>query len=102
VCLFLGILGISPDMIPGWAVYLGKISYGLYVFHMLGPQVVYLRLESLARHLPLLGRPLVWDLAQVSLALTFTVAAASLSYRFYERRFLRLKERWVFVRSRPR
>jgi peptidoglycan/LPS O-acetylase OafA/YrhL len=99
--LFLALLGISPDLVPGWAVYLGKISYGLYVFHMLGLQVVYLRLEDLARHLPLLARPLVWDLTQVSLALTFTVAAASVSYRFYERRFLTLKERWAFVRSRP-
>jgi peptidoglycan/LPS O-acetylase OafA/YrhL len=102
LCFFLGLLGLSPDLIPRWAVYLGKISYGLYVFHMLGLQVVYLRLEALARHLPLLGRPIVWDVAQVSLALTFTVTAASLSYRFYERRFLKLKERWVFVRSRPR
>ncbi len=55
------------------SVYLGKISYGLYVFH-----VAAIRLAPS----PLLAFPL-------------TVALASISYRFLESPFLRLKKRYT-------
>jgi peptidoglycan/LPS O-acetylase OafA/YrhL len=69
---------------PG-LVYLGRISYGLYVFHMASLRVV----ESW-------GWP--W---RMGLGFGITVLAASLSYRFFERPFLRLKERFTHVRSGP-
>ena len=34
VAVFLGIFGISTRLLPASFVYLGKISYGLYVFHV--------------------------------------------------------------------
>ena len=35
VLIFLGFVRSRPEMWPGWVVYLGKISYGLYMFHVL-------------------------------------------------------------------
>jgi peptidoglycan/LPS O-acetylase OafA/YrhL len=71
-------------------VYLGKISYGLYVFHVMA--------LGLVRHAPArlhLGG--AWT-APVGFVLTLAIAAAS--YRFLERPFLRLKERFTYVPSR--
>lgn len=64
-------------------VHLGKISYGLYVFH--------------APMLFLLPAPFSAPLP----ALLATIAAAWLSYDGYERHFLRLKEKFARVPSRP-
>ena len=33
VALFIGLLGMERRFVPDWGVRLGKISYGLYVFH---------------------------------------------------------------------
>jgi len=74
-------------------VYLGKISYGLYVFHVLGLKVG----GSLVVRLRL---PLVEVCAPVA-SLLITVLLAGLSYRFLETPFLRLKERFAVVQSRP-
>jgi peptidoglycan/LPS O-acetylase OafA/YrhL len=58
--------------------YLGKISYGLYVFH--------------AAVIRLVPSPL--------LALPLTMGMAALSYRFLESPFLRLKDRFAHVSTR--
>ena len=77
------------DRWPRPAVYLGKISYGLYVFHTTG-------IHLADTHLPTLRHS-----GRMAVALLFTVAAAALSYRFIETPFLRLKERFEVVQSRP-
>jgi peptidoglycan/LPS O-acetylase OafA/YrhL len=75
-------------------VWLGKISYGLYMYHE-----VAIWLRSLAE------RRLGWFpnreilLAIGTLAATILLAAAS--YYGYERVFLKLKRRWTRVPSRP-
>ena len=74
-------------------VYLGRISYGLYVFHVFAIRVVAeARGEraSLAMHalMPL-----------ASFALTLALAAAS--YRWLETPFLRLKQRWSRIGKEP-
>jgi len=71
-------------------VYFGKISYGIYVFH---PFVSY-GLRFLCAHQPRLVQlfrqmPSLYFI----LLLACTIVVAHFSYRFYERRFLRLKER---------
>ena len=86
-----GFLRLSPDRIPGPFIYLGRISYGLYVFH------------ELANHtFPYFFRSRLGGLPFAQLLVTFpvTVAFAALSYRFLESPFLRLKERFEVVRSR--
>jgi peptidoglycan/LPS O-acetylase OafA/YrhL len=77
----------------GHLPFLGKISFGLYVYHGLA---IYLSGRWLAQ----MGLPSdYWH----SFALTFPVcvALASASYLLVERRFLKLKERFEMVKSRP-
>ena len=79
---------------PFWLSYLGKISYGLYVFHSL---CLYLAAHLLGGY-PGNARQFVifWFLG-----LALTVAFAALSYKFLESPFLRLKERFAYITSRP-
>lgn len=79
--------------IPALLVYLGKISYGLYVYHALG---MVLADKLLPTHIRL--RQLI---IREALALTITVALAALSYQLLETPFLRLKKRFELIRSRP-
>ena len=73
-------------------LYLGKISYGLYVVH----EFAHLCASQL------LPASTPWQvLAQSLLALSFTVALAAASYRWLESPFLRWKERLAHVQSRP-
>jgi peptidoglycan/LPS O-acetylase OafA/YrhL len=48
-----------------------------------------------------LGLSLSFDWIGTPLALALTVGLAALSYRYFESPFLRLKERFTFVQSRP-
>ena len=67
----------------GFMRYTGKISYGLYMWHLLCFTVV----ERVAPRLSLDGDGVAAKVAAV--ALSYAVSAAS--YRFFEERFLRLK-----------
>jgi peptidoglycan/LPS O-acetylase OafA/YrhL len=73
-------------------IYLGKISYGLYVVHEFG--------RFCASRLVHASTP-PGVLAQSAVGLAFTIAIAAASYRWLESPFLRLKERFAYVRSRP-
>jgi peptidoglycan/LPS O-acetylase OafA/YrhL len=89
--IFFAILGLSS--IPRPLIYLGKISYGLYVFH-LGILAVVVRL---AARLNLAHSPIFVD----GVAFLLCTLAAHLSYRYFETPFLRLKARFEVIRSRP-
>jgi peptidoglycan/LPS O-acetylase OafA/YrhL len=73
--------------------YSGKISYGLYVFHFAALRMidrgVHKSVLTLAPGLVALG------------GLCAAYALSVLSYELYERWFLRFKERWAVVRTRP-
>lgn len=85
--IFLAFLNAEVS-IPGPVLYLGKISYGLYVFHgmlidlaLAGPFARYRVLEAIA--IPVM-----------------TIACAALSYEFFEKPFLRWKGRFETVKTR--
>ena len=93
--IFAATLGISN--VPRVLIYLGKISYGLYVFHY-----GLLKLsEWLLLPLKLDGSSLHNMVIVDSVALALCILAAHLSYRYLESPFLRLKARFEVIKSRP-
>jgi peptidoglycan/LPS O-acetylase OafA/YrhL len=93
VLLLLAVLreGAAP---PKWLAYLGRVSYGLYVFHVLG-----LLISDYT--VPDQTASLVRYALRVAVAFAFTVAMAAISYRWLETPFLNLKQRFTHVLSRP-
>jgi peptidoglycan/LPS O-acetylase OafA/YrhL len=76
----------------GCLIYLGKISYGLYVFHILGLYIAgYIfptnSLKGYSEYL--------------AMGFALTLVLSMLSYRWLETPFLRLKERFSTIQSRP-
>lgn len=69
--------------------YLGTISYGLYVFHIL---VIHVAFQYCLRHHIALD---TWGQGAVLFLVTFggSVALSSLSFRYFEQPFLRLRDR---------
>ncbi len=75
-----------------YVVRLGKISYGLYMFHFMGMLLALTLLHPVSR----------WQLlASRVLGFALTLALALASYRWVESPFLRLKDRFATVLSRP-
>ncbi len=79
-------------------VFLGKISYGLYLFHLLGLALG----RQFVRHwLPRSHLPLSEAAATFVVSLGLTIAVASVSYLVVEKPFLKLKKRYEIIPSRP-
>jgi peptidoglycan/LPS O-acetylase OafA/YrhL len=75
-----------------WVVRMGKISYGLYMLHLIGILIL----------MDLVHPRWGWRLlATKALGLVMTVLLAWASYRWIESPFLRLKDRFATVLSRP-
>ena len=91
VMLVAGVLVPQGSWHPGWmgkaCIYLGQISYGLYVYHLVGFEVV--------RRFWKVNVPLT-----MLLALLLSIGMAAVSYRLLEMPFLKLKRRFTLVRSR--
>lgn len=89
--ILVGVLGMQMRVSP--LQYRGKISYGLYVYHLTGIRASGLLL------------PVRWGVAGIgiraALALLLTIAISAISYRFFEAPFLKLKSRFTYVASRP-
>ena len=101
VLLLVGILGCPKQWCPGRLVYLGKISYGLYVFHQLGIRIGIRSSNALAAHFQGGSSISSAMLAlRIPVALTSTIIFAYVSYKFIETPFLRIKERFAFIKSR--
>ena len=77
--------------------YLGKISYGLYVYHVACIWLAQKIIETVISP----ERLLVHPLSILLLALTITILISMLSYHFLEKPFLRLKKRFTLIQSRP-
>jgi len=85
----------------GWA-YLGRISYGLYVFHMLG--LTWAMRQMYDRgfyHGELTAMVSTLKAGMLGSAFVYTVIAAWASYTFWEAPFLKLKKKFTYVPSAP-
>jgi peptidoglycan/LPS O-acetylase OafA/YrhL len=86
-----GVLG--KFLCHAWIVYLGRISYGLYILHVVcidAAETLWMRAFGSAH-------PEGWRIP----ALLLTIFAGAVSYRFLESPFLRMKDRFAVVASRP-
>ena len=91
--VLLSVLGSqNPFLRTSALLYLGKISYGLYVLHEFA-HFCAMRMVPASTPIGVIGQSLT--------GLTLTVVLAAASYRWLESPFLRLKERFAHVQSRP-
>lgn len=87
-----------PSLLANPAVaWLGKISFGLYVYHRFTIDIFVRSTQALSIDDK---TPVAWIIA-ASLCLAGTIAIATLSYLFFERRFLNRKTKYELVASRP-
>jgi peptidoglycan/LPS O-acetylase OafA/YrhL len=93
VLMLLSVLGVRLSSRCQPLVWLGKVSYGLYLFHL----PILSLTEQAGMSLLHLRHPLPFAAV---VALPVTIACAAISYRFFETPFLRLKERFTVVHSR--
>jgi peptidoglycan/LPS O-acetylase OafA/YrhL len=84
---------LGPARMPKWVVGLGKISYGLYVYHEMAMRLCITLFVVLHFRYP--------QEESTPLALLVTILFAKVSYARLETPFLRLKRRFEAVHSRP-
>jgi peptidoglycan/LPS O-acetylase OafA/YrhL len=104
VLILVSFMGVSSKLIPAWAIYLGRISFGLYVFHefalYLTDRLIVLPVAQFKGHLiNSLKGPIY--LASLGVALGLTILIASVSYRYFETPFLKMKKRLEIVKTEP-
>ena len=101
VLMFFSFYGINHRYIPKPLIYLGRISFGFYMFHAIFYLLVFVTFKSeIVQALTYLNL-LSWK-REISIAIGFTCTfiTASLSYRYFERPFLLLKKKFTKVESR--
>jgi peptidoglycan/LPS O-acetylase OafA/YrhL len=104
VLVLVAFLGVRPDVLPAWAVDLGRISFGLYVYHEFTIHLV--KLVPIAQivkaTIPNFSLRAVLDGGlTLGLPLGLTIVMAALSYRYFETPFLKMKKRHAIVESQP-
>jgi peptidoglycan/LPS O-acetylase OafA/YrhL len=93
--LFIAVLEIQL-WIPRPLIYLGKISYGLYLFHDFFLWLLF----NTADRWPRMAYFQHHKIVAIPLAFGLTVAISALSYHFFESPILRFKRRFETIRTR--
>ena len=86
------VLALQPSRLQNllslrWLRWIGEISFGMYIYHVLLLPLF----NSTARHLTHNSTGIVYLTARFLIALFGTILISWISFRFYERPFLRLK-----------
>lgn len=101
ILMFLSLYGASAKYMPSALAYLGRISYGMYVFHITMFFLVYKIFKSeLGAFSKMLGLFEWRNGIGFIVAFILTVSISMVSYRFFEKPFLRLKKRFTYIPSR--
>lgn len=77
--------------------YLGKISYGLYVYHVVALELAFKLTDIWISP----ERALVYPVVGTALGLIVTLTFSIPSYELLEKPFLRFKERFAIIQTRP-
>jgi peptidoglycan/LPS O-acetylase OafA/YrhL len=96
VLLLVAFLGINPKLLPRWVIYLGRISFGLYVYHGLAPEII--NCLPIGHAVSFIS-PLFF--LKTVLAVGLNILMAAISYRYFETPFLKIKKRYSVVESEP-
>lgn len=92
------IFAVDQSALIAWALgsapmrHLGRISYGIYVFHYFGLWFA----EKVAERFHISA-----SVAQLAIGMLVTLILSEISYHLLERPFLLLKERFTVVQNRP-
>lgn len=99
--MFLSLYGASAKYMPSTVVYLGRISYGMYVFHITVYWIVYNILkDDLGSFSQWIGLYEWKNDVGFFIVFIVTVAIAMFSYHYFEKPFLKLKTRFTLIPSR--
>ena len=101
VLFFLSLYGAPAKYLPAPLVYLGRISYGLYIFHITMFFLAYsVFKDQLISFSAMIGLKEWSNNVGFLIAFVATVLISILSYNFLEQPFLRLKTRFTVIPSR--
>jgi peptidoglycan/LPS O-acetylase OafA/YrhL len=101
ILFFLSFYGAKEKYMPSVVVYLGRISYGLYVFHITMFWLVYVIFgEELNAFSKMIGLSEWRNSLGFVIAFFAAISISLLSYNLFEKPFLRLKRRFTFIPSR--
>ena len=89
--IVLGAIGIGVRLRP--LEYLGKISYGLYVYHQM--------CIWMTDHFLHAGSGVIHACVREFASLALTIIVSAISYALLEKPFLNLKQKFAYVSSRP-
>ena len=99
--MLLSLLGTPQRFLPSPLIYLGRISYGLYMVHAFFFYMVFVVWRPWFTGMAESAGVATWrDTIAAVAAFGLTVALASISYFLVERPFLHLKRRFSFIPSR--
>lgn len=92
ILILIAMLELDRKWLPGWMIWLGRVSFGLYVYHELSIWAVSHLLTRMHgyEHFVLL----------LITSATLTIFLTAISYRYLETPFLRLKAKFELVPSR--
>ncbi len=99
----LGTKSINPSSwIVGWLMYMGKVSFGLYMYNTIATNTAHLLQFRGALRFSALGSWSLWTESLLAILISFglNLAISAASYRWLEAPFLRMKERFARVPSR--
>ena len=82
-------------------VQLGKISYGLYVYHILAYLLTGAALTWMMVHFRMRFTIFSFEAVNLIMGFVFAVGISSVSYHYFEKLFLKLKRRFTTIKSRP-
>lgn len=74
---------------------LGNISYGIYMYHT----IIIAILINLLQKTVIDSNPLAFDIALYTLSVPLTIGISYLSYQYFETPFLKMKEKFMVVKS---
>jgi len=77
--------------------YLGKISYGLYIYHLVAQRLSLNFINGFVSP----DHPFAFPIISVITTLIVTILISGLSYQLLEKPFLRIKNRFTIIHSRP-